>query len=59
MKRRQTAELEQWRERGFISDAEIDAILLKVLDSRKGYLLNRLRAILERRNPEEAEMIRN
>ena len=32
---------------------------MKVLDQRKGYLLSRLKAILDRREPEEAEQIRN
>ena len=32
---------------------------MRVTDERKGYLLNRLKAILDKRDPAEAEQIRN
>ena len=59
MNRKRDAELAIFREKGRISDAEIDAVLLKVLDSRRGYLIKRLEAILSKRDPEEADLIRN
>lgn len=38
---------------------ELDAVSMKVLDSRKNYLLQRLNDIIAERNPEENEEIRN
>lgn len=53
--RRKTAEEEYYLEYGRVSDKEIDAVLLKLFQSRRGYLFDRLKAILEKRDPFEAE----
>ena len=55
MHRKRQAEEEFIRERGEIDHAQVDKVTMKVLDQRKGYLLSRLKAILDKRNPAEAE----
>ena len=57
--RKRNAEEEQLQERGRIDEKEVEKATMKVLDHRKGYLLNRLKAILDKRDPMEAEEIRN
>ena len=47
------------QEKGRIDEKEVEKATMKVLDHRKGYLLNRLKAILDKRDPMEAEEIRN
>ena len=59
LKRKQDYAMEIFRKKGYFSDAEVDEVLLKVLDSRRSYLLKRLGAILQNRSREEAEAIRN
>ena len=51
--------MEIFRKKGHFSNSEVDEVLLKVLDSRRSYLLKRLGVILKNRSREEAEMIRN
>ena len=55
MQRKSQAEKDLFRARGEINDAEVEAVTMKVLDQRKGYLLSRLKAILDKREPEEAD----
>ena len=57
--RKRNAEEEQLQEQGRIDEKEVEKATMKVLDHRKGYLLNRLKAILDKRDPMEAEEIRN
>lgn len=57
--RKRNAEEEQLQELGRIDEKEVEKATMKVLDHRKGYLLNRLKAILDKRDPMEAEEIRN
>ena len=57
--RKRQAEEEQLQEQGRIDEKEVEKATMKVLDHRKGYLLSRLKGILEKRDPMEAEEIRN
>lgn len=59
LQRRREAEEQVLRERGKYDKEEVDKATMRVLDQRKGYLLSRLKAILDKRDPEEAELIRN
>ena len=59
--RRQHAEKELFHAKGGgkITDEELDAYMMKMLESRKGYLFKKLKVILDKRDPAEAELIRN
>ena len=57
--RKRHAEEEQLQEQGEIDEKEVEKATMKVLDHRKGYLLSRLKAILDKRDPREAEEIRS
>ncbi len=58
--RRDKAEQQIFKEKGGkISNQEIDDHLMKMLESRQGYLYKRLKAILDKRDPAQAEIIRN
>ena len=58
LNRRKAAEEEYYNQHGRIQDKEIDAVLLKLFQSRRGYLFDRLKSILDKRDPYEAEQIR-
>ena len=59
LKRRKDAELEIYKLKGQFDDSEADSSVMKVLDKRQNYLLKRLKEILDKRDPEEADLIRN
>ena len=48
-----------FRDKGKFDDEEVDKYLMKVLERKKGYLHSRLSAIMEKRSPEQADVIRN
>ena len=45
-------------EHGKISEEEINSLLMQMNQSKRGYLMERLRAILSKRTPAEAEKVR-
>ena len=59
LNRKKDAEVALFKEKGKITDEEVEAVLMRVLDSKRGYLIKRLEAILQKRDPEEADLIRN
>ena len=59
LQRKHEFQMELFRETGRVDDAKVDSMLMKVLQSRQGYLMGRLKSILAKRDDQETEAIRN